>query len=1343
MGIKLQLFGPFKVWRDEQEVTVEIHGIGKADSILKLLVSQPGQTFTLDQLIEAVWSSEIAEGKTDTKKTTSNLYRCISEMRRLLEPHKKASQSQYILKTSNGYCWNSRAECRIDVIEFVEHSERAQALQAEEQFAQAAAEYEAALKLVQGEYLADDRYADWAVPLRQKWQETYLNLLERLADCHARLGQYRHAITRSSQVLQLEELRESVYCQLMLYHYLSGNQPEALRMYEQCAKVLRAQLNIEPGTQTKELYEQIKARHIPGIDQIYKPQPMVRHEIPYTLSPGSVPFVGRKIELAQLLDYVEQASKGHGSCVLISGEAGVGKTCLIQELTASAAKRFKIQVLQSRCDELSQSYQNLAALVRDGLDKLRGEDLQMIPRLWLAEVARLIPELRRRMPELPENPLLPPQQEQLRFFEGIVQFFLGLIASESISKPIILFLDDLHWADESSVSFLNYFLPRVEEKPILILGTYRSEEVIDGHPFLKLVQGGEPKNLLHSVSLSRLEAAQVGEFIGKLPLKIKRPEIFAGRLYQETRGNPFFLIATLQHFFEEGALSVEDEYWVTHIEDISANYKELMIPPSVKELIVRRLSRLNETEEKLLRLASVIGREFELALLERAWDGNGECIAALMSLTSAKLLVDHQGHYEFGHDKIREVAYGEISPQRKQLLHQRVLRALEQQFADRQEERVGLLAQHAYRAGEWKKALEYAIQALKQTVKDYRQHEGLGLAELSLKALQQLEATGEDRLKVSDQLFKILAQREEILESLGRGAEQEQDQEQLQGIAEMLGDVDKLADVCKRRGLLFSKRGKYPEAEELVRKALVLFQETKNKPGEAKCLNNIGNIYFFLAKYEEALNYFQKALGIRQEIGDRQGEGKSLGSMGRTYLFMGRFEEALNCFQQYEEICRVLREPRDQAESLNGLGGIYFNMGEYKEALRFFQQSLEICKDIGDRSGQDSALNNIGLVYREVGQYEEALHHLQLSVKISREMNNQQGEVDSLNNIAVIYWLLGQYNDAIAYYKETVGIFQKLGDRNGLAGSLNDIGHIWWHVGRYKDALHCYQQALDIRREIGDLQGQAFSLNGLGWVHWSLGQYEQALSYHQRAAGISHRINGREQIYNLSGLGWVHWSLGQYEHALSNFAHTLELSKKMEDRRSQGESFNGIGWTYLGMKRYNEALDNFQKALMLRQQIRDRSGQSRSLIGLGNLYRDLKQFAEAKKHYEQARAISKELDEKPVEVLCLSESALALLQLNEKDMALEHSSQAIQIFKTINSCEKPELIYFIHFKVLNACGRKKEARSYLQKAQSEISQRSCRFKNPEFRESFLKNVKTNSEIVEEWEKQQQSQEQNH
>jgi predicted ATPase/DNA-binding SARP family transcriptional activator len=1090
MDLRIQFFGPFRIWQDEQEITAAISRIGKADTLLKVLLSEPGRNFTREELVEYLWGEEIAVGKTREKTALGNLRRRVSALRTLLrQASREQATPEYILTTPEGYRWNHQANYRLDVEDCARHYEQAQEFQEQSKFSEAAATYEAARAILQGEYLEADRYAEWTIPLRQQWRETTIALLKRLAECYARLGQYQRAIACGREVTRLDERDEPAYRQLMLYHYLSGEQAEALRVYERYTVALKQQEIGEADKETKQLYEQIRAGHVPGIDQVYQPIAPPPFELPYTLSPGSIPFVGRVPELAKLKHLSDEARAGHGRFVLVTGEAGVGKTRLIQEFIIFASKRYKARVLHGFANELS-GLSFWTEILRQALEEISDEGLKHIPALCLAEVARYVPELKQRIPNLAENEPLPPQQAQLRLFDNLSQFLLRLVEATS-HQPLLIVVDDLQWADTASLDFLNYFLARIELKPVLIVGTYRTEEVTEEDPLKQLVAGWKEQN--QEIPLLRLSASECDELLGKMPLRIDRSDLFASRLYRETEGNPLFLIATLQDLFEKGVLRVEGKAWVSETQQLLS--KEPSLAPTIEDLIRRRLSRLSEPEEKLLSLASVVGRDGDARLFEQLYEGSREeCHATLVSLTKKQLLVERFGQYELSHDMIREVVYKQISSPRRQLLHQRVLGALEQVYRTQLEMWAPVLAYHAQRAEQWKKALEYALQGLKRSVKEYRWREGLELADLGLGAVQKLEEASEDAKWLSEQRFDLWAEQLEIYDLQGQRNEQEDSLGHLQRLAERLGQKGRQAAVCQKRAHIYEKVGRYTEAEADALQAIELYQGAGDRQGHIDSLLELTRVYGSMGRYDAALHRSEEILELNQQIGDRSLQARVLHNRGNVYWWMGQYEAALACYREALETYRTVGQRRGQETSLTNIGLVLLSQGQFGEAVDYFRQSLEICRELGDRQGQADILNYLGAISYYQGQYDAALRDYEEALRIRQDISDRRGQADNLNNIGLIFHGWGQYGEAEPYYQKALEIYQEIGNERGRAQCLGNLGGLYRELGRRVESLDYYRTARSVFETMGNKDGQLMCFSAEGILHDEMGHAAEALA---------------------------------------------------------------------------------------------------------------------------------------------------------------------------------------------------------------------------------------------------------
>ncbi|MBI3660427.1 tetratricopeptide repeat protein [Candidatus Acetothermia bacterium] len=1061
MGLRIQLFGNFQIWRDDELIPSEAWETKIAKSILKILLTEPGRVFSQDELLEYLWPD------LDPKKASASLRVRLSELRHVLEPdlkRKKGTPSSYILTRPTGYCFNTESEHSLDTQEFSEFADQGKAFEQAEKFEEAIKTYERAAELYQGNFLAEDHYADWALPYTEKWRQAFLSVLAQLADCHARLGQYQRAIARCRQVQRIEAHREEIYRQLMLYYYLSGNQNEALQTFEQCRKALADSLDVEPSPATQELYQQILRREIPGIDEKYQPASVQRQAIPYSL--GRTPFVGRTKEYAELVHYLKEAQNGHGHFVLVNGEAGVGKTRLIQEAIAyvqhqwAKDKKIKTWTGKSQDLEIKLAYQPILEALRQGLAALQLSNLESIPSRWLAEVAELVPELRELAPNLPKKTetSINPEQARSQLFEGLAQFLLG------IAQPtfLVLFLDDVQWADSGTIDFLHYFLPQLENSKILLLGTCRSEEIFSNKPLQRLMQLGSRTGLLHQIELQRLPATAVAEFLEKLApaLPSSHRELFSQQIYHETEGNPFFIVSILQNCFEEGALQITPEGAWTPVPMESS--RALMLPREIQEAIQRRVQRLGEREQELLRVAAVAGHRFEFELLQSAWGApEVDTLEALEGLLSAQLVIQADNTYQFGHDKIREVVYESVSAPRRRLWHKRSGESVEKLYQKRLEEHYGFIAHHYARAGEFDIAWKYMTLALERCVKRYQHKEGLELVERGLELLKESEARYSEK-EIWERRFAILAKRVEMNRILADREKEAADISELFELAQKLNDEAKLAQAHESRCRLYLNTGKYPEGLSEGQHALALRRNLQDKNGEGMALLLLGVIHQYLGEYQMALDHYEQAHKIRKELEDKAGEAAVLNNIGTIHDALGAYDLALQSYQETYQIRKALENKRGEEMALANIGLVYRNLGRYSEALEHYRQAYRLCLEIRDKRGEALILANIGDAFRHQQDYAEAIEHYRKAHELYREMQSRREEAQILHSLAQVYYCLNDTPKALEHWLQAADLIKQLNAKDLRIKNLIQRSLIHLKGGEPDQALLCSTQAIEL-----------------------------------------------------------------------------------------------------------------------------------------------------------------------------------------------------------------------------------------------------------------------------------------
>ena len=480
-------------------------------------------------------------------------------------------------------------------------------------------------------------------------------------------------------------------------------------------------------------------------------------------------LVGREKELWQLQELTEKVLRANGNTVLISGEAGIGKTRLVNELV-SYAKSQNFEVLECRClqessmplwpvrkvlgDLFDISQQDTAEMRRNKIGKMVDESA---PEYW-----QLIPIVYNVIAGLSIVPTTFAEDKfemgssNLKFLfesEGELVALSRFLASFSEKQPIMLLLDDLHLADSSTLKLLQNLARVIEKSRLFLVGTYRQEALTKtaeatNQPFLDFVQIMKRNDLSQNIKLKRLDKDQSSELINNV-LGID-DDLLVKRIHRETEGNPFFIIETLRFLINKKLLKIKGNKW-----KLVKAIKEVEIPPKIHDIVLHRTDILREEERDILACASVVGEEFSSDIIEKIAGLNRLRLLKKLSRIERKYQLIHSfnGKYRFDHSKIREVLYQEMAPELRQEYHSLIAQQLERKYKNRLDEVANQLAHHYYKSGITQKAVPYLLEAGKRSRKQY------ALFETIQYFSQALEVMGDDQ--------KWNRERTEITEALG------------------------------------------------------------------------------------------------------------------------------------------------------------------------------------------------------------------------------------------------------------------------------------------------------------------------------------------------------------------------------------------------------------------------------------------------------------------------------------------------------------------------------------------------------------------------------------------------
>ena len=700
--MRFLILGPLEAYDGERRLSL---GGTKQRALLAMLLLHANEVVSSDRLVDALWGEAASD---DAAKALSV---ALSRLRKVLEPERSPGAAGELLVTRPpGYLMKLDAD-QLDVHRFDQLVLEARSV---DDPATSAGLLREALALWRGPPLADLAYESFGQSEIARLEESRLAALEQRIEFDLMLGHHDELVGELEGVTGQYPLRERLRGQLMLALYRSGRQADALQSYQAARASLVDELGIEPSRPLRELHQAILQQD-PGLDLLVRKRPAEEAQ-------GDV-FVGRGHELAELVTGLEDAFAGRGRVFLLSGEPGIGKSRLAEELTAHARARGA-RVLVGRCWEAGGApaywpwVQSLRAYVRESdRDALRTQLGS-----GAAELAQVLPELRERYPDLPLPSSAEPESVRFRLFDATAEF----LRNAAERRPIVLVLDDLHAADAPSLLLLRFLAREVGSTRLLLLGAYRDVDPLPGDPLTAMLAEVAGESAVRRLMLDGLSETEVAEYVELTASEMASPQLVAA-LHGRTVGNPLFVGEIVR------LLSVEDEL------PESADEPRLTIPQSVRDVIARRVSYLSSESKRLLVLASVLGREFAPDVLGRLGGVSGdELLEWLDEAIAARVLSDvpgSPGRLRFEHVLIRDTLYDGLTSARRVRLHELAVETLEQLHEEHPGPHLAELARHSIDAGDYDKGLRYSRQAADRALELHAYEEAARLFRLALEAL--------------------------------------------------------------------------------------------------------------------------------------------------------------------------------------------------------------------------------------------------------------------------------------------------------------------------------------------------------------------------------------------------------------------------------------------------------------------------------------------------------------------------------------------------------------------------------------------------------------------------------
>lgn len=859
---------------------------------------------------------------------------------------------------------------------------------------------------------------------------------------------------------------------------------------------------------------------------------LVGRTTPSVQRPASLfttPLAGREQELAQLEQALETVVAGQGQIWRLEGEAGVGKSHLAAEFTERARARG-LRVVVGVCQNTNRHIpytpwrQVLSALLNLGDEPLDppGHAAQS----FIARLAEIVGQLNPagliRLPLLAELFNLPiADNETTATFtaelrrNALFSLVTDLVRQWAQRQPLLLFIEDTHWLDESSRSLLLTLSRALADSPVLLLLIERP-----------LDQQAETWTDLTSLAHYRTLALDRLSPQGIVTLATHRlggqpAPLLASVLEVWTQGNPFFVEELLNALRESDGLHLtEEKEWtlaesillklrqarrLTYHEgqwhlvpDVSLAGVELGLPDKVQGLVRVRLDRLPPEQQMTMRVAGVMGAVFDVEVLARAhpFEPDQAALREQLRLLEARDFIrlestSPQLVYMFRHHLTQEVAYQTMLIEQQRDLHQRVGQAL----ADLRPEATEQLAYHYYRALDvtgrevdrqsegWARATLYLDQAARKTRREYANEAALNYYVQALS----LEERSEWR---QGQI--------EVLHLLGK---REEEKAALERLEAGLGAEHRVTfEAAYLWGQYYEAIGDYPQAQAAVERALQISRHLQQPINKTRCLVQLGLIARRQGDYKAAKTWYSQAVTPEQLQMINQAEGtevfsEALTGLGTVYRQQGAYPDAQMCYQQTLELSRQSGNKRGEAEALNNLGVIAFYQRNFAQALGYHQQALTIRRSIGDRTGEGISLMNLAQATRDAGDYSQAERYLNAALAIQQAAANRWEEVNLWNDLGGLYYELGDLPTAQACLEQGLRLSREIGDEAGQAYLLCNLGLVLQAKGELATAEEILTEGIHLAQTYSELYLASSCFEYLSLTYLDAGRWQAAIEH--------------------------------------------------------------------------------------------------------------------------------------------------------------------------------------------------------------------------------------------------------
>jgi tetratricopeptide (TPR) repeat protein/predicted Ser/Thr protein kinase len=840
-------------------------------------------------------------------------------------------------------------------------------------------------------------------------------------------------------------------------------------------------------------------------------------------------LAGRDEELEKLKSILRKADSGEGHTVFVAGEAGIGKSKLVAELE-TYARTIKIRPINCRCvfREGNLPYRPFVEAIRDIFTARGLTTAEDMLTYFGTRSPSVIPHL--AVLRLFLN-VATTESTSLLSKDQLWEAILRLIEAISRERALLFFIDDLQWADEETLRLLQYLSRNTTHMALLILGTYRPEDVSGGksgraHPLRDIEQEMLRERCLTVISLERLKEADVRRMISSLFPNAEFGRTFADSVYRESEGNPLFVMEIMKLLKIEGVIQNEAGTY-----RLRGDFETMSMPSRIQDIVVRRVVRLDRNEREILEIGAVEGEIFHSDTVSHCLESHRlTVLRKLQSLERDYHIIHAQGKvYKFDHAKIREALYDSITPELRNEYHRMIGEFLASTYGDDQQLAPNI-AHHFLEGGEEEKALPYLITGGERAQAFFANQQAIHFYEEALRI---------SRAMVRTHPGGVRTQKETVLEGLG-------------DVYSFIGNHDRALE-------------NYQE----------LLSATESAPVKrAELLQKMGHVHLSKGDNEKTLATLilaEEALKAADPGAARGPEadsvrGKAAITRARVFKSRGEYNEAI---QLIEEGLRALGSEghlHERADAFNDLGNIFEDRSEYARAEEMFRKSLTLREEIADKRGIAVTYNNLANIFCGQGDYANAAAMLTKSLQLMKEIGFRVGIAGTSNNLSTIYQDQGRYQESLEMNKKCLQVREEMGDRPGIAMSYGNMGFVNLDMGEYGAAKEYLEKSVRLQEEIGMKTLISATISWLGLAYAGLGDIDKGIELALKAVSLGEEMHQKwfEGIAHRS-LGsilmkkWLQQSVGErqedhFEKSLDHLRTSLRIFEEGKFEHEGGRS---------------------------------------------------------------------------------------------------------------------------------------------------------------------------------------------